>query len=431
MLANRQGSLDELEKESPGAGRAVMDRIVLENVSKFYGPQRGRALRRLQEGVLNSVLAESGVTVGVREVSLTVRAGETFILMGLSGSGKSTLLRLLNRLIEPSAGRILVNGTDINCLGRKDLVMFRRKTFGGMVFQQFAILPHRTVLGNVEFGLEVQGVPRQRRRQRALEIIERVGLGSCEKRYPQTLSGGMQQRVGLARALAVEADILLMDEPFSALDPMIRRELQDELLALQGQLGKTIVFVTHDLSEALRLGDRIAIMKGGRVVQLGTAEAIVTQPADAYVAAFVRDVDPMEVLMACHIMERVFDVAAAEDRGVDVLGKMRRRGLESLFVTDAQGKVCGLVRVESLRTLTHGQVLKSLSQLEPPLTVHRHDLLLDVVEVASRRSAPVAVTDDEGCLVGVIGRSAILRALAGRAGASRAPSSQLEGAAAR
>lgn len=408
-----------------------MDRIVLENVSKFYGPKRGRALRRLREGAPNSVLAELGVTVGVREVSLTVRAGETFILMGLSGSGKSTLLRLLNRLIEPSAGRILVDGTDITCLGRKDLVVFRRKTFGGMVFQQFAILPHRTVLGNVEFGLEVQGVPRQRRRQRALEVIEQVGLGSWEKRYPQTLSGGMQQRVGLARALAVEADILLMDEPFSALDPLIRRELQDELLTLQGQLGKTIVFVTHDLSEALRLGDRIAIMKGGRVVQLGTAEAIVTQPADAYVAAFVRDVDRMEVLMACHIMERVFDVAAAEDRAVDVLGKMRRRGLESLFVTDARGKVCGLVRLESLRGLTHGQALESLSQLERPLTVHRHDLLLDAVEVASRRSAPVAVTDDEGCLVGVIGRSAILKALAGRAGASRAASLQLEGVAAR
>jgi glycine betaine/proline transport system ATP-binding protein len=278
-------------------------KITLRNVSKIFGPHPERALRMLEQGSSKSEVQEkTGLAVGNYDVNLDIPAGKTFVLMGLSGSGKSTLLRLLNRLHETTGGVIEVDGTDITTLARRELRRFRRAKFSGMVFQRFAILPHRSVLGNVEFGLELHGLPKQERRKRAQEIIEVVGLKGWEASRPRQLSGGMQQRVGLARALALDGNILLMDEPFSALDPLIRRELQDELVELQERVRKTIVFVTHDLDEALKLGDRIAIMKDGRVQQVGSAQQIVTQPANDYVEAFVENVNRIEVLTARTLM---------------------------------------------------------------------------------------------------------------------------------
>ena len=328
-------------------------------MSKLFGPRAQRGLERLAEGSSKSeVQRELGGVVGVYDASLAVEAGETFVLMGLSGSGKSTLLRLVNRLLEPTSGTITVDGVDLTSLSGRRLREFRREHFGGMVFQHFALLPHRSVLGNVAFGLELQGVPKKERLLRAGEMTERVGLSGFEDSKPDELSGGMQQRVGLARALALEADILLMDEPFSALDPLIRRELQDELLELQRQEGKTLLFVTHDLNEALRLGDRIAIMKDGRVVQVGTGQEIIARPADAYVSAFTEGVDRLRALVAYTLMQPA-------------------------------------------------------SRLETPLEVGVYAPLSEVVRVASRADAPVAVKDAQGSTVGVITRDALLAALAG------------------
>ena len=275
-----------------------MGRIVVADLVKVFGPAPRSVLPLLADGVgKDAILERTGHTVGLHGVDLTIEAGETFVVMGLSGSGKSTLVRCLNRLIEPTGGRVVLDDVDVLGLGRRDLRELRRKRMG-MVFQRFALLPHRSVLSNVAFGLRVQGVARGERDAKAKAWIDRVGLSGYEEALPRELSGGMQQRVGLARALCTDPDVLLMDEAFSALDPLIRREMQDELTKLQGELGKTIVFITHDLDEALRLGDRIAILKDGAVVQVGTPVEIVGRPADAYVHAFVEDVDRGRVLRA-------------------------------------------------------------------------------------------------------------------------------------
>ncbi|REJ32169.1 MAG: glycine/betaine ABC transporter ATP-binding protein, partial [Bacillota bacterium] len=262
-------------------------KIAVRDLYKVFGPDPQRALELVRSGVgKDELLKSTGHTLAVAGVNLEVRAGETFIIMGLSGSGKSTLLRCINRLIEPTHGQVLIDGVDVGSLSPRDLRNLRRRRLG-MVFQRFALFPHRTVLDNVAYGLEIQGVPPSQRRRRALEVLELVGLAGWAQSYPSQLSGGMQQRVGLARALAPDPDILLMDEPFSALDPLIRRDMQDELIDLQERLHKTIVFITHDLDEALKLGDRIAIMRDGRVVQVGRPEQILLEPADEYVASFV------------------------------------------------------------------------------------------------------------------------------------------------
>ena len=271
-------------------------------LTKVFGPDPRSVLPLLDDGVgKDEILERTGHTVGLQNVDVTVEPGETFVVMGLSGSGKSTLVRCLNRLIEPTAGSLSLDDTDVLALNRRELRELRRRRMG-MVFQRFALLPHRSVLDNVGFGLRVQGVARGERERRAAAWVERVGLQGYEHALPRELSGGMQQRVGLARALCTDPEVLLMDEAFSALDPLIRREMQDALLRLQEELVKTIVFITHDLDEALRLGDRVAILKDGLLVQVGTPAEIVMRPADAYVRAFVEDVDRSRVLKVRHVM---------------------------------------------------------------------------------------------------------------------------------
>jgi len=392
-------------------------KISVRGLYKVFGPEPGRAIGALEKGATKAEVQDRlGNAVGVANVDLDVHTGETFVLMGLSGSGKSTLLRLLNRLHEPSAGSILVDGVDITTLSRRDLLEVRRQKFSGMVFQQFAILPHRTVLDNVGYGLEVQGVPASERRERAQSAIELVGLAGWEQGYPRELSGGMQQRVGLARALAVDADILLMDEAFSALDPLIRREMQDELIDLQTRMRKTIVFVTHDLDEALRLGDRIAIMKDARVVQVGTPEEVITEPADDYVAAFVEGVDRSDVLTAGSIMQPVKETARLQDGPQTALNKMRRSGISGILVVDAERHVLGYLRSERIVAamreggVEQGRIHGDLMDPAPAVTTETP--LNEVIDVASEGSAPVAVTDPAGRLRGVVVKGAILAALA-------------------
>ena len=282
--------------------------IKVKNLYKIFGKEPERAIQLLQQGSSKSKLMNDiGVTVGINNVSFEVNAGEAFVVMGLSGSGKSTLIRSLNRLIEPTSGTIEIKGQDITKLNKKELAQFRRSTIS-MVFQHFAILPHKTVLENAAYGLKIKGMSKKDREQKAQEALNMVGLKGWENHYPSNLSGGMQQRVGIARALATDPDILLMDEAFSALDPLIRKEMQSELLEIQNKMQKTIVFITHDLDEALKIGDRIALMKEGEIVQIGTPEEIMMSPATGYVEKFVEDVDRSRILTAEMIMQKTSTV---------------------------------------------------------------------------------------------------------------------------
>ncbi|MDR6977213.1 glycine betaine/proline transport system ATP-binding protein [Streptomyces sp. 3330] len=280
----------------------MSSRLEAEHLHKVFGRRPQQAVERLREGADREELRADGTTAAVIDASFTVAPGEIFVVMGLSGSGKSTLLRMLNGLLEPTAGRVLFDGQDLTALADRELREVRAKKIS-MVFQHFALFPHRSVLDNAAYGLAVQGVPRREREERAAEALRLCGLAGWEKSWPDELSGGMQQRVGLARALATDADLLLMDESFSALDPLIRRDMQDQLLTLQQTLKKTIVFITHDLNEAMRLGDRIAVMRDGRIVQTGTAQDILIRPANDYVASFIQDVDRSRVLTASAVMD--------------------------------------------------------------------------------------------------------------------------------
>ncbi|MFF4218976.1 quaternary amine ABC transporter ATP-binding protein [Streptomyces nondiastaticus] len=324
-----------------------MSRLQAEHLYKVFGRRPEAAVQRLEGGADRDELRADGTTAAVIDASFEVEAGQIFVVMGLSGSGKSTLLRMLNGLLEPTAGRVLFDGQDLTALAPRDLRAVRSRKIS-MVFQHFALFPHRSVLENAAYGLEVQGVPRAERQERAAEALELAGLGGWETSWPDQLSGGMQQRVGLARALATDADLLLMDESFSALDPLIRRDMQDQLLDLQTRLKKTIVFITHDLNEAMRLGDRIAVMRDGRIVQNGTAEDILVRPANDYVASFIQDVDRSRVLTAGSIMNTQAgapDGAATVPAATPVaeLFAPLARSTDPVTVTDERGEPAGVV----------------------------------------------------------------------------------------
>ena len=298
-----------------------MSKIEINNVYKIFGPKPNQVLEMVKAGSgKDEILEKTGHTVGLDNVSLKIEEGETFVCMGLSGSGKSTLIRHLNRLIDPTDGEILVEGTNVMSLNKEKLIEFRRHKMS-MVFQRFGLFPHKTVLQNVGYGLEMQGIDPEKRNSVAMEKIEAVGLSGFENQYPNQLSGGMQQRVGLARALATDTDIMLMDEAFSALDPLIRSDMQKQLLDLQAQLKKTIVFITHDLDESLRLGDHIGILNAGRLVQVGTPVEIVMNPADDYVEAFVKDVNRAKVLKAKIIMKNANEVNGIDKNNLIKVGE--------------------------------------------------------------------------------------------------------------
>ena len=298
-----------------------MSKIEINNVYKIFGPKPSQVLEMVKGGSgKDEILEKTGHTVGLDNVSLKIEEGETFVCMGLSGSGKSTLIRHLNRLIDPTDGEILVEGTNVMNLNKEKLIEFRRHKMS-MVFQRFGLFPHKTVLQNVGYGLEMQGIDPKKRNSVAMEKIEAVGLSGFENQYPNQLSGGMQQRVGLARALATDTDIMLMDEAFSALDPLIRSDMQKQLLDLQAQLKKTIVFITHDLDESLRLGDHIGILNAGKLVQVGTPVEIVMNPADDYVEAFVKDVNRAKVLKAKIIMKNANEVNGIDKNNLIKVGE--------------------------------------------------------------------------------------------------------------
>ncbi|WP_161878472.1 quaternary amine ABC transporter ATP-binding protein [Alkalibacterium sp. MB6] len=360
----------------------------------------------------NDILEKTGATVGVNQASFKVNQGEIFVIMGLSGSGKSTLVRLLNRLIEPTEGHILIDGEDISDMDKEALRRVRREKIS-MVFQNFGLFPHRTILENTEYGLEVQGVAKEERQKKAEIALENAGLLPYKDQYPNQLSGGMQQRVGLARALANDPEILLMDESFSALDPLIRRDMQDELLQMQETMNKTIIFITHDLNESLRIGDRIAIMKDGEVVQIGTGEDILTNPANEYVERFVEDVDRSKVLTAENIMMRPQFLREGKSGPRVALQRMRAEGLSSMLVINDQQILKGYVTdKEILEAVQNGKTdFEGILHTDIP-KVSKGTLVNELYDVIQDSQTPVAVVDKNDKLEGIIIRSLIIGALA-------------------
>jgi len=326
-------------------------KIEVKNLTKIFGKKPKKAIPLLEEGYSkDEILEKTGNTVGVNSVDFSVEENEIFVIMGLSGSGKSTLLRCVNRLIEPTEGQIEVDGIDIVDLNNEDLREQRKEKFG-MVFQNFALFPNRTIIDNAAFGLEIQKVNKKTRRKKAREALEKVGLEGYEEQYPDQLSGGMQQRVGLARALAVDTDIMLMDEPFSALDPLIKKDMQDQLLDLHQNIDRTIIFITHDLDEALKLGDKIAIMKDGQIVQLGTQEEILTDAANDYVAEFVQDVNRARVLTAEDIMSKPLALLYKGQGPRTALHKMNEENLTSIMVVDDKNRYIGILSIDGVKEM--------------------------------------------------------------------------------
>lgn len=393
-----------------------MEKIRVENLYKIFGNKPQKALDMLNNNHdKQSVFDETGMTVGVNNASFAIEAGEIFVIMGLSGSGKSTIVRMLNRLIEPTAGRVIVDGQDVTAMNNEELVKFRLHNMS-MVFQSFALMPHQTVLDNAAFGLELAGVEKEKRYQRAREALAQVGLTGWEDQYPDQLSGGMQQRVGLARGLAVDPDILLMDEAFSALDPLIRTEMQDELLKLQEEQERTIVFISHDLDEALRIGDRIAIMEGGNVVQVGTPDEILQNPANDYVRAFFRGVDPTNVISAGDIVSDTHPTIVITKEGSlrtahEILSRSER---EHGYVLDTKHRLLGVISSEEIReTLEKGMPDQPISQayIDDAEPVNFDESMQDILPMIASSPWPVPVINADGVFKGVVSKNRFLRTL--------------------
>jgi glycine betaine/proline transport system ATP-binding protein len=394
--------------------RENMSKVKVKNLYKIYGQRPKKALIFVKEGMSKEeLLKKTGNGIGINDANFDVEEGEIFVVMGLSGSGKSTLIRCLNRLIEPTEGEIIIDGQDIVGCDESVLLEVRRKKIA-MVFQHFALFPHRTVSENVAYGLEVQGVPFEKRKQKSYLALELVGLKGYEDSMPDELSGGMQQRVGLARALATDADILLMDEAFSALDPLIRAEMQDELIAIQERMKKTIIFITHDLDEALKIGDRIAIMKEGVIVQIGTPEEILDQPANDYVKAFIKDVNRAKIVTASAVMKRPDAIVTRKDGLRMAVRKMEEEGISSIFVVDKLRTLLGIVTIDdAIEALKKGETEIEKILIKELETTAPETSLMDLMPIAIRTKYPIAVVDDSHKLLGIIVRVSVLAGILG------------------
>lgn len=386
--------------------------LEVKNLTKIFGKKQKAALEMVKKGKSKTeILEKTGATVGVYDASFEIKEGEIFVIMGLSGSGKSTLVRMLNRLIDPSSGNIYLDGKDIAKMNVEDLRNIRRHDIN-MVFQNFGLFPHRTILENTEFGLEMRGVSKEERTTLAEKALDNAGLLPFKDQYPSQLSGGMQQRVGLARALANSPKILLMDEAFSALDPLIRREMQDELLDLQDTNKQTIIFISHDLNEALRIGDRIALMKDGEIMQIGTGEEILTNPANDFVREFVEDVDRSKVLTAQNIMIKPLTTVLEIDGPQVALTRMHREEVSMLMATNRRRQLLGSLTADAaIEARKKGLPLSEVIDKDV-VTVSKDTVITDIMPLIYDSSAPIAVTDDNDRLLGVIIRGRVIEALA-------------------
>lgn len=386
-------------------------KIKIENLVKIYGKNPTHALKLFREGGnRDDILQATGHVLGVADVSLSIAEGELFVIMGLSGSGKSTLVRCLNRLIEPTSGHIYIDGEDV---AKVDLPRLRevRRTKISMVFQRFGLFPHKSVLENTEYGLKMRGIPVKERRQKALETLEIVGLHKWADYAPSSLSGGMQQRVGLARALATDAPILLMDEAFSALDPLIRREMQDELMRLQTELHRTIVFISHDIQEALKIGDRVAIMKDGYLVQVGTPEEIITHPVDDYIVAFTQDVNRAQVLKTGSIVRQTVPFILGQGSARAALEDMQTHQRRRMHVVDRQGKPVGILNRKDLESAVQSGVEEVESVMRTDFPTVEASTSLEKIFHLAQYGAPIAVVNRKGKFKGVVEQSDILASI--------------------
>ncbi len=387
--------------------------IEIRNLTKVFGNHPDQALPLIEQNISNSdIKNRTNQIVALRDISFNINKGEILVVMGLSGSGKSTLIRCINRLIRPTSGKILIEGEDIIPLNESEIRKLRRNKFG-MVFQQFALFPNKTIIDNAAFGLEIKGIELKARKEKALQALELVGLSGREDAYPEELSGGMQQRVGLARALAKDPEILLMDEAFSALDPLNRREMQDELIALQKRMRKTIVFITHDLDEAINLGDRIVLIQDGKMIQDGAAEEILMNPSTRYVERFVEHYDVSKVLSAGSAMRRPSSVAYVDQGPLVALRKMDFADISSIFVLDNDYKLAGFVTAEDVAQAVRNKEAALHKILQKDFIAVTEDApLQDIIEKSLASPAAVAVVDEKNQLKGVITKSHLLAALA-------------------
>jgi glycine betaine/proline transport system ATP-binding protein len=385
--------------------------IEVKNVSKVFGPNKNEAIRLSKQGFSkDDILKSTGATIALDDVSFEVNDGEIFVIIGLSGSGKSTIVRCLNLLHHPTSGQVIYKGVNLNELKRKEIQAFRREKTA-MVFQNFGLLSHRNVLSNVAFGLEIRGIKKDEREKKALELIDLVGLSGWENAKISSLSGGMMQRVGIARALCNDPELLLMDEPFSALDPLVKREMQFELLSIQRKLEKTIVFITHDINEAFKLGDRIAIMKDGKIIQIDTPEKMISDPKDDYVREFIEGADKTKVISAKNIMITPVALLRPNDHGKRALTVMNENNFSSAFVVDDKMNFLGIVTLDDAIKAAKANSNISKNIITETARTTLDTLVSDLVPLFNGSKYPIAVLDDQGKLKGIVSKAAVLSTL--------------------
>ncbi|WP_072619815.1 quaternary amine ABC transporter ATP-binding protein [Spirulina major] len=386
-------------------------KIRIENLIKIYGEKPQQALKLFRDGRgREDILSATGHVLGIADVSMTIQKGELFVVMGLSGSGKSTLVRCINRLIEPTSGQIYIDDEDVAHVDQNRIREVRR-TKVAMVFQRFGLFPHQTVAQNVAYGLKVRGLSDTEQRKKALEVLDVVGLTQWADYLPSSLSGGMQQRVGLARALATDAEILLMDEAFSALDPLIRREMQDELLRLQAELHKTIVFISHDIQEALKIGDRVAVMKDGYIVQTGTPEDLLTHPADDYIRAFTQDVNRAQVLKTGSIARQTVPVILGQDSVKAAWQQMQDHDLRQMYVVNRNARPVGMVRQSVIQQAMRDGCEDIGTVMERDFPQVQATTSLEEIFHLCQHNRPIAVTNQDGKFKGVVEQSDVLASI--------------------
>ncbi|KPU43396.1 glycine betaine/carnitine transport ATP-binding protein GbuA [Oxobacter pfennigii] len=385
--------------------------ISVENVTKLYGMNKTEAIKLIKEGKdKETIHKKTGVTVALWDVSFEVKKGEIFVIIGLSGSGKSTIVRCINRLNRPTSGKIFFEGSNIEDFNKKELLQYRRNKIS-MVFQNFGLMSHRTVLENVAYGLEVKNIPKEVRERKAMEMVSLVGLDGWENQSIASLSGGMKQRVGIARALSNDPDILLMDEPFSALDPLVRKDMQFELLSIQRKLEKTVIFITHDINEAFKLGDTVAIMRDGKIIQIDTPQNMSSAPADDYVRQFIDSADKTRVLSAKHVMVTPTCIVRPKDAPNQAIRQMRDNSVSTAYVVDGKMQLLGVITIDNaIKARDEGYSMESYITSDV-YTTQEDTLISDILSLTAKSKYPIAVLDNNRELKGIISKAAVLSSL--------------------
>jgi len=386
--------------------------IEVSHITKLYGMNKKEAAKMMKDGSeKDEVYKKTGVTVALWDVSFKVKQGEIFVIIGLSGSGKSTLVRCFNELLKPTSGDIIYDGRNIESFSKKELIEFRRNKIS-MVFQNFGLMSHRNVMDNVAYGLEVKGVTKEERQKRAVEMTKLVGLEGLESKSIDSLSGGMKQRVGLARALANDPEVLLMDEPFSALDPLVRKDMHFELLSIQRKLGKTVIFITHDINEAFKLGDTVAIMRDGKVVQIDTPENMSTNPADDYVKKFIDSADKTKVLSVRNIMITPSCLVRENDSVKNAIREMQQNSVSTAYAVDGKMRYKGIVSIDDAIKASKENIKLFDLIIKDVLTANEDTLISEILPMAAETKYPIAVINEEGVLKGIVTKASVLSSLA-------------------